>query len=149
MCGVVTAISVGVGIYAVGTYKSIEQQKKASAADERRYAATQRKAEVQNVRSVREQIRATRLAQGQMTNIGAQTGGMGGSGLSGGLASLASQQAGNISFMQDIAKENTAIDTAALQGAKAQSSAAIWGQIGAVGATVASAGISKYPTKQG
>lgn len=142
MSGLVTAV-VATSIYAVSTYKSIEEQKKARRANERQYAAQQRKAEVQNVRSVREQIRATRLAQGQMTNIGAQTGGMGGSGLAGGLASLGSQQAGNISFMQDIAKENTAIDTAALQGARAQSNAAIWGQVGNAAATVASAGIGK------
>jgi hypothetical protein len=147
MCGVVAAIAVGTTVYAVGTYKSIQEQKKATAANERQYAAQARKAEVQNVRSVREQIRATRLAQGQMTNIGAQTGGMGGSALAGGLASLGSQQASNISFMQDIAKENTAINTAALQGARAQSNAAIWGQVGQVGATVASAGISKLPAK--
>jgi hypothetical protein len=48
--------------------------------------------------------------------------------------------------MQDIAKENTAINEAALGAARAQSNAAIWGQIGQVGATVASVGISKIPT---
>jgi hypothetical protein len=142
MSGFVTAV-VATSVYAVGTYKSIQEQKKATAANERQYAAQARKAEVQNVRSVREQIRATRLAQGQMTNIGAQTGGMGSSALAGGLASLGSQQAGNISFMQDIAKENTAINTAALQGARAQSNAAIWGQIGQAASTVATVGIGK------
>jgi hypothetical protein len=146
MSGFVTAV-VATSVYAVGTYKSIQEQKKATAANERQYAAQARKAEVQNVRSVREQIRATRLAQGQMTNIGAQTGGMGGSGLAGGLASLGSQQAGNISFMQDIAKENTAINEAALQGARAQSNAAIWGQIGQAAATVATVGVGRIPTK--
>jgi Flp pilus assembly protein TadB len=146
MCGVVAAIAVATTVYAVGTYKSIEEQKKARRENERQAAAQGRKAEVQNVRSVREQIRATRLAQGQMTNIGAQTGGMGSSGLAGGLASLGSQQAGNISYMQDIAKENTAINEAALGAARAQSNAAIWGQIGQVGATVATVGVGRIPT---
>ena len=146
MTGVVTAV-VATTVYAASTYQSIKEQRKARRANERQFEAQQRKAEVQNVRSIREQIRATRIAQGQMTNVGAQTGGMGGSGLAGGLSSLGSQQAGNISFMQDIAKENTAIDTAALQGARAQSNAAIWGQIGSVAATVASAGVSRIPTK--
>jgi hypothetical protein len=146
MSGLVTAV-VATTVYAASTYRSIEEQKKARRANERQYAAQARKAEVQNVRSVREQIRATRLAQGQMTNIGAQTGGMGSSGLAGGLASLGSQQAGNISFMQDIAKENTSINEAALQGAKAQSNAAIWGQIGSVAATVATVGVGRIPTK--
>jgi hypothetical protein len=133
MCGVVTAVSVA----AVATVASIAQQRKAQKATERQYAAEQRKANAQNIRSIREQIRATRLAQGQMLNVGAQTGGMGGSGLAGGLGSLGSQQAGNINYMQDIAKENTAIAGAGLDAAKAQSNAAIWGQVGSTALTTA------------
>jgi hypothetical protein len=133
-------------VLAVSTYKSVQEQKKARAANERQFQAQERKAEVQNVRSVREQIRATRLAQGQMTNVAAQTGGMGGSGLAGGLSSLGSQQAGNISYMQDIAKENTDINTAALQGARAQSNAAIWGTIGNAAGSVAGAAVGRIPT---
>jgi hypothetical protein len=133
MCGVVAAISVA----GVATVASIYEQRQARAATERQYAAEQRKANVQNIRSIREQIRATRLAQGQMLNVGAQTGGMGGSGLAGGLGSLGSQQAGNINYMQDIAKENTAIAGAGLDAAKAQSNAAIWGQVGSTAMTTA------------
>jgi hypothetical protein len=73
-----------------------------------------------------------------MLNIGAQTGGMGGSGLAGGLGSLGSQQAGNINYMQNIAKENTAIAGAGLDAAKAQSNAAIWGQVGSTAISVGS-----------
>jgi hypothetical protein len=133
-------------VLAVSTYKSVQEQKKARAANERQFQAQERKAEVQNVRSVREQIRATRLAQGQMTNVAAQTGGMGGSGLAGGLSSLGSQQAGNISYMQDIAKENTDINTAALQGARAQSNAAIWGTVGSAAGSVAGMAVGRIPT---
>ena len=133
-------------VLAVGTYKSVQEQKKAREANERQFQAKERKAEVQNVRSVREQIRATRLAQGQMTNVAAQTGGMGGSGLAGGLSSLGSQQAGNISYMQDIAKENTDINTAALQGARAQSNAAIWGTVGSAAGSVAGMAVGRIPT---
>jgi hypothetical protein len=133
-------------VLAVSTYKSVQEQKKAREANERQFQAKERKAEVQNVRSVREQIRATRLAQGQMTNVAAQTGGMGGSGLAGGLSSLGSQQAGNISYMQDIAKENTDINTAALQGARAQSNAAIWGTVGSAAGSVAGMAVGRIPT---
>lgn len=134
MSGTIAAIAAGV--YAASTVASIYEQRKAREATERQYAAEQRRANVQNIRSIREQVRATRLAQGQMTNIGAQTGGMGGSGLAGGVGSLASQQAGNINYMQNIAKENTAIAGAGLDAAKAQSNAAIWGTVGQAAAQV-------------
>ena len=142
MSGFVTAV-VATGIYAVSTYQQIQETKKARKATERQYAAEKRRAEVQNVRSIREQVRATRLAQGQMTNVGAQTGGMGSSGLAGGLSSLASQQQGNIGFMSDIAEQNTAIGEAGLAAAKAQSNAAIWGTVGQAAATVGSAGLKR------
>lgn len=142
MSGFVTAV-VATGIYAVSTYKQIDETKKARQATERQYAAEGRRAEVQNVRSIREQVRATRLAQGQMTNQGAQSGGMGGSALAGGLSSLASQQQGNIGFMSDIAEQNTAIGAAGLDAARAQSNAAIWGTVGQVAATVGSAGLKR------
>lgn len=142
MSGFVTAV-VATTIYAGATIAQIQEQKKARKATERQYAAEGRRAEVQNVRSIREQVRATRLAQGQMTNVGAQTGGMGGSGLAGGLSSLASQQQGNIGFMSDIAEQNTAIGAAGLEAAKASSNAAIWGTVGQAAATVGSAGLKR------
>lgn len=142
MSGFVTAV-VATSVYAVSTYKQIEATKDARRATERQAAAEKRRADVQNVRSIREQVRATRLAQGQMTNQGAQSGGMGGSGLAGGLSSLASQQQGNIGFMSDIAEQNTAIGQAGLEAAKASSNAAIWGTVGQAAATVGSAGLKR------
>lgn len=142
MSGFVTAV-VATTVYAASTYNQIKETKKARQATERQYAAEGRRAEVQNVRSIREQVRATRLAQGQMTNLGAQSGGMGGSALAGGLSSLQSQQAGNINFMSDIAEQNTAIGQAGLEAAKAQSNAAIWGTVGQAAATVGSAGLKR------
>jgi hypothetical protein len=78
-----------------GTVSSISSSKKAEkenkrAAEQQRvaYQAEQRRAEVQNVRSIRQQVRAARMAQGQMTNTAALTGGLGGSGLAGGMAVL-------------------------------------------------------------
>lgn len=78
------------------------------------YAAETRKAEIQNIRSVRQQIRQSRIAQSSMLNVGAQTGGMGGSGLAGGLASVGSQLGGNLDYMSQIARQNTAIGGFAL-----------------------------------
>ncbi len=78
------------------------------------YAAESRKAEIQNIRSVRQQVRQSRIAQSSMINVGAQTGGMGGSGLSGGVSSVGSQLGSNLGYMSQIAAANTAIGGFAL-----------------------------------
>jgi len=134
-----TALLFAAGTAAVGTIASVQQQRKAGAAAQQQYAAEQRKAEVQNVRSVRQQIREARIAQASMTNTAALTGGTGGSGLAGGLGSVGSQLSGNINYMQQIAQQNTAIGAAAAAGAQAQSNAAIYGSIGQLGGTIFSA----------
>jgi hypothetical protein len=144
-----------VGIFAagaavVGTVASISASKKAEkenkrAAEQQRlaYQAEQRRAEVQNVRSIRQQVRAARMAQGQMTNTAALTGGLGGSGLAGGMAAVGGQTAGNLGYMQDIAQQNTAISNAQInssifqsRASAAQSAGAIAGQVANLGQTV-------------
>lgn len=135
-----TSIAIaGLAVSAVGTLASVQEQRKAGRAAQRQYEAEGRKAEVQNIRSVRQQIREARLAQASMTNVAAQTGGMGGSGLAGGVSSVGSQLAGNLNYMQQIAKENTAIGAAAAEGAQAMSNAAVYGSIGQLGGTIFSA----------
>jgi len=104
-------------------------------AQEEQYRGEQRKAEVQNVRNVRQQIREARLTQASMTNVAAQTGGMGGSGLAGGTSSVGSQLAGNLGYMSDIATENTAITNAAISATQWQTTATIFGAIGSVAGT--------------
>jgi hypothetical protein len=78
------------------------------------YAAESKKAEIQNIRSVRQQVRQSRISQSSMLNVGAQTGGMGSSGLAGGVSSVGSQLGSNIDYMSQIAKQNTAIGGFAL-----------------------------------
>lgn len=129
-------LEVAAVIGAVSSVSSMQQQKKAGAAQQRQYEAEQRKAEVQNIRSVRQQIREARLAQASMTNVAAQTGGMGGSGLAGGISSVGTQLSGNLNYMQQIAKENTAIGAAAAEGAQAMSNAAIYGTVGQISGTI-------------
>ncbi len=118
------------------TNKQIEAQKDAQAAQERQAAAEQRRAEIQNLRSVRQQIRQSRIAQASMVNQAALSGGTGGSAVAGGVASVGSQLAGNLNYMGQIAEQNTAIGTAALQGAQAQSEATIWGAVGKLSSNV-------------
>ena len=99
----------------------VEQQKKQVAATGRaqeqakqQYAAESRKAEIQNIRSVRQQVRQARISQSSMLNVGAQTGGMGSSAMAGGMSSVSSQLGSNIDYMSQIAKQNTAIGGFAL-----------------------------------
>jgi len=135
----ITLAYLAIGTQAVGTIASAQQQRKAGQAAQRQYEAEGRKAEVQNIRSVRQQIREARLAQASMLNVGAQTGAMGGSGLAGGISSVGSQLSSNVNYMQQIAQQNTAIGAAAAAGAQATSNAAIYGSIGQLGGTIFSA----------
>lgn len=132
----ITLAYIAIGTQAVGTIASAQQQRKAAAAQQRQYQAEERKAEVQNVRSVRQQIRESRLARAAMTNVAAQTGGIGSSALAGGISSVGTQFAGNLNYMQQIAEQNTAIGAAAAQGAQAMSNAAVYGAIGNLGGTI-------------
>ena len=156
-------LSIGLlAISGVATASSISEQRKAGRAQERAaaeqrtaYQAEQRRAEVQNVRSVRQQIREARMAQASMTNVAAQTGGMGGSGLAGGTASVGSQMAGNLNYMSDIATQNTAISNAQIassqfmgQAARAQSRAAVYGQVGQLSSTIFGQMYSPTPSRQ-
>lgn len=88
--------------------------KRAQEQARQQYAAESKKAEVQNIRSVRQQIRQARIARSSMLNVGAQTGGMGGSGLAGGISSVGSQLGSNLDYMSQVAKQNTAIGGFAL-----------------------------------
>ena len=116
---------------AVSAYSSYE----AGQAQKEQYRAEERKAEVQNVRNVRQQIREARMSQAAMTNTAAQTGGIGGSGLAGGTSSVGAQLAGNLSYMSDIATENTAITNAAISATNWQTTATIFGQVGSLAST--------------
>jgi hypothetical protein len=110
---------------AVSSYQSGKAQKE-------QYRAEQRKAEIQNVRAVRQQIREARMTQASMTNVAAQTGGMGGSALAGGTSSVGAQLAGNLGYMSDIADQNTAITNAAISASGFQTTATIFGAVGQV-----------------
>ena len=131
------AFSLFVG--AVTAYSYGQQRKetrRAAAEAQRRFEISERKAEVQNVRSFRQAIRQQRLAQGAMMNIAAQTGGIGGSGLAGGMASTTSQTAGTVGTMQEIAQYNTQMGQAAVQESKSLAEANLYGQLGNLGTTM-------------
>jgi hypothetical protein len=144
-------------LFAYGTNESMNESAKARNATERarqqsanQFAAESKKADIQNVRNVRQQIRQTRLAQSSMLNVGAQTGGIGGSGMAGGIASAGSQLGGNLSYMSQIATQNTAIGQAALGYSSAMADASIassraqdYSNIASIGSTIFS-GVNGY-----
>ena len=139
MCtGVEIALLATTGAAAYSSYEAGQAQKE-------QYRAEQRKAEIQNIRSVRQQIREARMAQASMTNVAAQTGGMGGSGLAGGVSSVGAQLAGNLSYMSDIATQNTAISNAAISAAQWNTTATIFGTIGSAVGTYGK--VNKGPTQ--
>ena len=156
MTGAITAY-VAIGTYAYSSYQQVKAQDKAKEATEnasrvqqQQFKEEQKRADIQNIRSVREQIRATRIAQSSMVNQAALSGGTGGSAVAGGDASAGSQLAGNLDYMGQIAAQNTAINSLAAQtagfqaqAASAQADAAIWGTIGNVASWVGSAGMKK------
>ena len=114
----------------VGTAGSIYSTQQAGKAARRQGEAEQRRAEVQNVRSVRQSIREARLSQASIESQGALSGALMGSGVAGGMASVGSQLGGNLNYIASIAEENTNIFNAATAGARAQTNATIFGQVG-------------------
>lgn len=156
-----SAIFTAVAVYSYGTIKSNQAQRegqrateRAQAASERQYAAESKKAEIQNLRSVRQQIRQARVAQSTMQNVGAQTGGMGSSGMAGGISSVGSQLGSNLGYMSEIASVNTQIGGAAMDYSRSMGQASIAGSqaqqysnIAALGGTVFQAlgGFPKTP----
>jgi multidrug efflux pump subunit AcrA (membrane-fusion protein) len=127
-------------IYVASQVMSVMEQKKANyqrrVAAQKEYDAAQKRADIQNVRSTRENIRAAKIAQAQMQNTAAQTGGMGGSALAGGMSSISSQVSSNINYTSQIAQQNTAIASAQLEGASVTSNAEVWGAIGNIAGTI-------------
>lgn len=120
-----------------------EAKKAASAQREgqaRILAEERKRAEVENVRKLRQQVREQRIAQASLTSQAALTGGVGGSAVAGASASAASQAAGNVSFMQDIAEINTNIGNIQMETAQrvgsAQARGATYGAIGNLSGTI-------------
>ena len=136
MSGLITAAVVTAGATVAGVMAQKEAGYQQRVAASKQFEAQEKKADIQNVREVRQQIRASRIAAGQMQNVGAQVGATGSSALAGGVSSIGSQTVSNINYMAQIAQQNTAINTAQLQGAMVTSDAAVWGAVGNLAGTI-------------
>jgi hypothetical protein len=148
--GIIETAIIG-GLLVGSQVAQAREQEKAGDAAHQRYLAEERKAQTENVFKVRQSVRQARLAQAAMTNQAALSGGMGSSGLAGGLSSVGSQMAGNLSFMSDIADENTTIMSAMGQEAKHMGKAQVYGQVGQLAGTIFSGmggfGATRNPNK--
>lgn len=138
--GIIASAVIGAGSAAM---QQREAKKTASAQREgqaRILAEERKRAEVENVRKLRQQVREQRIAQASLTSQAALTGGVGGSAVAGASASAASQAAGNVSFMQDISEINTNIGNIQMETAQrvgsAQARGATYGAIGKLSGTI-------------
>lgn len=138
--GIIASAVIGAGSAAM---QQRESKKAASAQREgqaRVLAEERKRAEVENVRKLRQQVREQRIAQASLTSQAALTGGIGGSAVAGASASAASQAAGNVSFMQDISEINTNIGNIQMETAQrvgsAQARGATYGAIGNLSGTI-------------
>lgn len=138
--GIIASAVIGAGSAAM---QQREAKKAASAQREgqaRILAEERKRAEVENVRKLRQQVREQRIAQASLTSQAALTGGVGGSAVAGASASAASQAAGNVSFMQDISEINTNIGNIQIETAQrvgsAQARGATYGAIGKLSGTI-------------
>lgn len=126
---------------AMTTAYGVGETAKAGRQQQRAFEAEQRKAEIENIYKARQAVRQARIAQAQMQSQAALTGGVGGSAVAGGVASIQSQLAGNLDYMSSIAEENTAISEASMAAARASTNAAIAGTIGEFQKTIFSMGM--------
>lgn len=83
-----------------------------AAAQDAKYKADAQRAEIQNIRSVRQQYREQRIRAAQIIGRGATTGTSMSSGVAGGVSSVGSQFTGNLNYMSDIADTQTATTAA-------------------------------------
>lgn len=125
---------------ASATKKAAKENKRAA---ERTFQQEKKMAEVQNIRSIRQQVRNARTAGGSITNTAALGGTMGSSGLLGGLSSVQGQLASNVDYTRTTAGISQAINQIQLTNAQKQAgyaqSNAQWGAIGSVAGSVFSA----------
>lgn len=123
------------GIF-ITTAAQIDQSRRIRKAGQAQAAAERRRADIENVYKTRQAVRQARLAQGAMVNQGAQTGGMGSSGLAGGVSSVSAQLGGNLAFMDAVARENNIILQTQNTVSKAQSNMQIIGAVGELSKTI-------------
>lgn len=130
----------GLVLAGVGMAVQIEQGQEAASDRKKQMAYEKRIADVKNLRSQREAIRAARVARAQVVNAGANSGTSGSSGVMGGASSVESQLGGNLSYFGEIGGLQDNVFDSQLSAAGHEGNAAMGGALGQLGGSVFSAG---------
>jgi len=139
-----TLIVAGLALAVAGTAGQFVASRVAASAQKKSAAEEKRAARLQASRQRRQEIRRARITRGQTLNVAGQVGAAGGSGLSGGLASLGAQVGSNLGFStqtegigRNIARfgrQATSADSfRAIAGGVAQLGGALFSNAGALG----------------
>lgn len=91
-----------IAVAVVATAATINESRKARKAQARAAKVAERRREVEVRRAKLASVEEGRLAIGQLQNVAAQTGGAGGSGVAGNVASLQTQVASNLNFNEQL-----------------------------------------------
>lgn len=127
-------VAVGVATQVYSTIQQADAAKDAANAQKQQIAVQKQQAELQNLQSTRAMARERYRASARVLNIGALTGTSASSGVQGGVSSINSQLAGNLSYMSDSADLKEQEFGAAMSYASAQQrigEAQTMGQVGA------------------
>ena len=136
--GLLTTIAaIGVGVAGVGTYKSVQAQKKSASLQREANQFQQKQANLQNARNKRDAVRASRLAYGTAQNTAANQGVGESSGAMGGQGSIASQGRDNVSFLDQYGFYSDQAASLLGRANQASANASMWNSIGGFGMTLA------------
>jgi hypothetical protein len=133
---------VGIAIFAAGTAASISESRKARKQQRKAAEVAGRRREIESRRATLAGVEDARQAIGTVTNVGAQTGGAGGSGTQGAVSSLQSQLGANATFNQQLLEFAKRQEFFLGKALDAQSRAQTFSSIAAIGAKIASFGAS-------
>jgi hypothetical protein len=121
---------IGTAVAAGGTAASIQQSRKANAAQKEADKASRAAAEIANQRNIRQNIVRARAAQAQLIATGqASGGGFGSSPIQGALGASQTQAASNVGFARSQLAAGNAINTLQSQARGFESNAATFGAI--------------------
>lgn len=135
--GIEVAIAAaGLALSGVSMVQQRKQAKRSAAATRRAEEARMKQEELKQARERRQQVREARIRQGQVAQTTALQGAATSSAAAGGVASLQSQLASNLGFLDQAGAISGEIGAARTQAAQAQFRAQEFGALGSFGSSV-------------
>lgn len=131
---ILAAASLAVTAYS--TDQQIKASKQAQAFREKQAREEQKRANIQAIRSMREQVRAQRVEAARVANTAASTGTSNSSGAAGAIAGSGTDLASNLSYGAQMQQIDTSVGSAGVGAARASTQGQIWGAYGNLAGTV-------------